>query len=330
MNQTIKSKLVRTRITFWLLFLYVVAALIWWFISLEKQNNYVLNLKLYQTEEKLKLTGNQLSYAQENRLAIEEHKRNRVKYLGEGIVFLGLILIGAVILFRSIRKQLLMQMQQQNFMMAVTHELKTPIAITKLNLETLLKYQLDEAKQKKILRIAIDETSRLNFLTNNILVSSQLEGKRFSMTTEELNLSLLLRDKVAMFKIRYPDRTFNIEIDEDVDIKGDVLLLEILINNLLENAIKYSDKTSAIRAVLLNHTTNVVLKIIDEGEGIPDEEKKKVFAKFYRIGDEATRKKRGTGLGLYLCHQIAIDHHAHIWIEDNHPKGSIFIVKFPI
>ena len=85
------------------------------------------------------------------------------------------------------------------------------------------------------------------------------------------------------------------------------MLLQILINNLIENAIKYSSKDSLITAVLKKYKSGIELRIIDEGPGIPDEEKKKIFTKFYRIGNEATRKKQGTGLGLYLCRIIARD-----------------------
>ena len=109
---------------------------------------------------------------------LDEHKRNKTKYLGEGSIFFLLILVGAAFVYRSVRRQFKMQQQQQNFMMAVTHELKTPISVARLNLETLLKYTLDPEKQKKLIRMTLEETARLNFLTNNILIASQLEGRR--------------------------------------------------------------------------------------------------------------------------------------------------------
>lgn len=215
-------------------------------------------------------------------------------------------------------------------MMAVTHELKTPIAVARLNLETLQKYTLDPEKQKKLIRTTLDETTRLNFLTNNILISSQLEGDRYKSDKEELDLSMLLKDCVQDFKKRFPDRQFTENIEADADVKGDPLLLQILINNLLENAIKYSAKEGLIKAVLKKTDTGIKLQIIDEGHGIPDEEKKKVFTKFYRIGNEATRKAQGTGLGLYLCEKIARDHNADILVTNNEPKGSNFAVIFKL
>ena len=105
-----------------------------------------------------------------------DSKRNTEKYIAEGVTFLILIFVGAFFVYRSVRKQFRVQLQQQNFMMAITHELKTPISVAMLNLETLQKYQLDAEKQKKLIRMTLQETSRLDTLINNILVSSQLEG----------------------------------------------------------------------------------------------------------------------------------------------------------
>jgi signal transduction histidine kinase len=113
-----------------------------------------------------------------------------------------------------------------------------------------------------------------------------------------------------------------------MDVKGDPLLLQLMINNLLENAIKYSPKEKPITCLLNDLNDKIELSIIDEGPGIPDKEKTNVFKKFYRLGDEATRKTQGTGLGLYLCKKIAEDHKAEILVTDNSPQGSNFIVSF--
>jgi K+-sensing histidine kinase KdpD len=221
-----------------------------------------------------------------------------------------------------------MQLQQQNFMMAVTHELKTPISVARLNLETMQKYSLDPDKQKKLIRMTLEETARLNFLTNNILVSSQLEGGGYQSSHEELDFSDLLKDCIQDFRNRYPDRNFAEQIEPDMEVKGDPLLLQILINNLVENALKYSPKESPVKAILKKENAGVQLQIIDEGSGIAEDEKKRIFTKFYRIGNEATRKTQGTGLGLYLCSKIARDHNADIRVTNNIPHGANFTITF--
>ena len=113
-----------------------------------------------------------------------------------------------------------------------------------------------------------------------------------------------------------------------MDVIGDPLLLQLLINNLLENAIKYSPKGKPITCRLNQHSAKIELQVIDEGPGIPYTEKKNVFKKFYRLGDETTRKTQGTGLGLYLCKKIAEDHDAEISVTDNPSGGSSFTVSF--
>lgn len=326
MSGNSQQKIKRVTIIYWLLLFYIVAALAWWFISLENQNRQIQHLR-----EELSILQQQKSGQDKNQILATikaEGDRNNAKYLGEGVAFLILIMVGAFFVFRSVRRQFNLQQQQQNFMMAVTHELKTPISVARLNLETLKKYTLDPEKQKKLILNALDETARLNFLTNNILIASQLEGGRYESSKEELDLSRLLKDCIQDFRNRFPDRKFLDEIEPDADIKGDPLLLQILINNLIENAIKYSPKDARVTAFLRKYRSGIELQIRDEGPGIPDEEKKKIFSRFYRIGNEATRKKQGTGLGLYLCSIIAKDHNADISVTNNEPTGSNFAVIF--
>ena len=135
------------------------------------------------------------------------------------------------------------------------------------------------------------------------------------------------------FRNRFPDRIFNDDVEADADVKGDALLLQMMINNLLENAIKYSPKESPISATLKKNRSgtsvnSVELQVKDEGPGITEEEKKKIFSKFYRVGNEATRKTKGTGLGLYLCRKIAQSHNGDISVTNNEPHGSNFVVIF--
>ena len=192
------------------------------------------------------------------------------------------------------------------------------------------KYKLDPEKQKKLIQTTLDETARLNFLTTNILIVSQLEGGGYNSSKEELDLSTLLKDCIQDFRNRFPDRNFKDDIEADADVKGDALLLQMLINNLLANAIKYSPKESIITAGLKKDRSGIELQIKDEGPGIVDSEKKKVFSKFYRIGNEGTRKTQGTGLGLYLCRKIAKYHNADISVTNNEPCGSNFAVIFKV
>lgn len=276
----------------------------------------------------LQLNKDDVAYEQKSGYIIEEHARKTAQYISEGITFVIVTLIGAVFVFRAVRRQIMLGRQQQNFMMAVTHELKTPIAVVNLNLETLQKRKLDEEKQQHIIAATLKEAGRLNDLTTNILISSQLESGNYITDKEKIDFSYLVNKTVLDFANRSEIREIHSNIEDGVFIQGENLLLQLLINNLVDNALKYSAKNKPI-SVLLKKTGNLVyLKVVDEGPGIAEIEKKKVFQKFYRSGDEAIRKTKGTGLGLYLCKRIAETHKAKIRIENNQPSGSIFNVEF--
>ena len=328
MQPSVKKRLVIVTVVYWFLVAYMIAALLWWLISLERQNHDLTTLKINQLSSTVNKANRPLEYEKALRKIESENSRTTTKYLSEGITFLALILIGAVFVYRAVRQQIKLQQQQQNFMMAITHELKTPIAVAKLNLETLQKHQLEETKRQKLIQMTLQETTRLNNLASNILVSSQLESGRHRTSKEELNFSDLVKNCVHDFMHRFPDRRWESAIEPEVDVEGDPLLLEILVNNLLENAIKYSPKDGIIYCVLQNGTGEIRFSVKDHGPGIADKEKKKVFQKFYRIGSEQTRTAQGTGLGLYLCKKIAADHNADIRVTDNTPTGCIFTVKF--
>ena len=328
MQPSIRRRLVIVSVAYWFLLAYIIAALLWWLISLEQQNQEMTVLKISQLSSTIDKSERPAEYQKALSRIESESSRDTTKYLSEGITFLALILIGAVFVYRGVRQQIKLQQQQQNFMMAITHELKTPIAVAKLNLETLQKHQLEETKRQKLIQMTLQETTRLNNLASNILVSSQLEGGGYRTAREELNFSDLVKNCVQDFIHRFPERHWESNIEPELDVEGDPLLLEILVNNLLENAIKYSPKDGLISCLLKKENNRVCFLVKDQGPGIPDKEKKRVFQKFYRIGSEQTRTAQGTGLGLYLCKKIARDHNADIELSDNTPTGCIFTVKF--
>ncbi len=318
----IKTKPVRIiYIFYWLLLTYIVAALIFWFITLHKQNIELSGYKLGMINQ------NDVSQIQKIKQITKERERKTAQYLGEGITFFLLIIAGAVFVFRIIKRQFIQSRQQQNFMMAITHELKTPIAVTKLNLETMQKRKLDFDQQQKLIRTTIQEANRLNALCNNILLLSQIDSGGYSFINEKFDLGILADECASDFKIRFPHRKIETDIQNPILISGDRLLLQLAINNLLDNAIKYSTKVDVILLKLFKENKLVKLQIIDEGQGIVAAEKEKIFDKYFR--GEA-RQAKGTGLGLYLTKEIVKQHHGDISITNNIPRGSIFEIVLKI
>ena len=208
---------------YWIFLTYMIAAFIWWYVSLEKQNDQITQIKL----EQLSTTPgtNKANYEQ----LLNYQERKRKQFLGEGITFLFLFLLGAIYVYRSLIKQLRFSNQQQNFMMAVTHELKTPIAVTQLNIETLLKRDLQSDQQKQLLNNSLKETQRLDALCNNILLASQLDLADYQQNKQSINLSEVVTGVIKSFEERYPTRKIISHIQETVTMFAEPLLMQMLL-----------------------------------------------------------------------------------------------------
>jgi two-component system sensor histidine kinase CiaH len=323
-----RYRLVIVNIVYWFLVLYIVAILIWWYIELGRQNTKMAQFEMGQVRSAVDSTAAPAFFASAMAQVEAKEKLRNLGYLGEGITSLVIIFISAGFVFRVVRRQIRHSDQQQNFMMAVTHELKTPIAVAKLNLETLIKRKLTEEQQAKLINSALVETERLNQLSNNILLASRLEDSAYVQAKETVSLTDLLSSVTASFTRRFQGRILESVTEPGITIEGDALLLELAINNLIENAYKYSPKDSPVSVRLWREGTETHLEVTDEGDGIPDDEKSMIFRKFYRVGSEETRKTKGSGLGLYLSKTIIRRHRGKISVKDNQPKGSVFTITF--
>ena len=306
---------------YWIFLTYMVAAFIWWYVSLEKQNDQITQIKL----EQLSVTPGTNKAKFEQLLNYQERKRKQ--FLGEGITFLFLFLLGAIYVYRSLIKQLRFSNQQQNFMMAVTHELKTPIAVTQLNIETLLKRELSQDQQKTLLNNSLKETQRLDTLCNNILLASQLDFKDYQQNKQQIDFSEMVNGLVKSFEERFPTRKIITHIQEGVMYFAEPLLMQMLLQNLLDNANKYAPIDTPIEISLNANQQELLLEVKDQGIGIPLAERERIFDKFYRVGNEFTRSAKGTGLGLYLCKKIAQFHQSQLLVSENQPQGTIFSFK---
>lgn len=313
-------------IAYTLLLVYVVAAIVFWCYSLNKQGRMIYELE----KEKI-----QLQYIHDKTIdidnelhKIQDKKVRRIKqYLGEGSTFLLIILLSAGIVYYAYYRQRKLAKLQHNFMLSVTHELKTPIAGIKLNMQTLEKRKLEEALQLKLIKSSVNETNRLNDLCNNILTATQLENTKTALYTEEISIQKILIDVIEEMRARYADLNIELNVfEQDKIINGDYTLWKLVFSNLIENARKYSPKEEPIRVEMKEQNKRTYISVIDLGSGIADEEKSKIFDKFYRVGNENTRTSKGTGLGLFIVKKIIKLYKYDISVKNNTPKGSIFEV----
>ena len=312
-----------------LLLAYIVVFLVFWEMSLQKQSGRIyaqeaITLRTQVDSARFPEAFN----AQMIELKDNLHRRT-LQYVGEGATFLIVIVIGAFIVYTSFRRRILLSRQQNNFMLSVTHELKSPIAAMKLNLQTLERHKLDENRKAQLIDRCIKESNRLNDLCNNILFASQIEGRQYKPTIEVFDLADLAGDAVTEYAARYPQR-FDEDISGNCRVKGDKVMLQIALSNLLENAIKYTPQDKPVLVTLHKKDNDAVLQVVDEGAGIPDAEKKKVFNKFYRVGNEESRRSKGTGLGLYLAAKVVEQHGGRLSVKDNVPHGAVFEICVPL
>lgn len=264
-------------------------------------------------------------------IALLHHKKKMqtVMIVSEGTVFLLLLLFGIYRIKLAYDKEISLNNQQKNFFLSITHELKTPIAATKLQLQTLQKQKLDETLKQELIANALLETERLNMLIDNVLFASRLETGDFITNIEKQNLSALIESVLKRYyKNEMEKGELTYTLAPDIYHEIDMNAFPSVVINLVDNAIKYSTIKKEIALELETKNGLPCIRVSDKGCGIADSEKTKVFSKFYRAGNEETRNSKGTGLGLYIVSYILTKHNATIKIKNNVPQGSVFEIQF--
>ncbi len=262
-----------------------------------------------------------------------ELKKEHFKYLTEGITMFIMIAIGIIWIFVRIGKILNLSKQQNNFLLSVSHELKTPITAIQLSAQTLNRNfeKLNTENKFKLLDTINANTGRLNGLIDQMLILTRIEGSQYKYDKQDIDLKELVNGVIQnSSNTQLSHFTVINNIPSNAIVFFDRLTFELCFSNLIENSIKYSPNGGTISINGISKGGNWHIEVCDEGVGIKDEEKKRVFEKFYRVGNEDTRTSKGTGLGLYLVKQILSRQNASIRVKDNEPNGSIFVIKLKI
>jgi signal transduction histidine kinase len=308
---------------FYALVVYIVMQFLWWEVLLARQSKQL-------AEEQKKIVALNISdkvLLEQNFNLIEKKKNHQLwMHLGEGTVFLIFLSLGVLKIYNTRKKENELARLQNNFLLSVTHELKSPLASVKLQLQTMQKHKLDEATQANLLQKALSDNERLLRMIDNILLASKTGNENNILNLKKINLSEAINNLVehAFYenKSRIKITANNIFVDADEQF------ISIIFSNLIENALKYSPNDSIVEIAIQQSNHSTILTIRDSGYGITDDEKQKVFEKFYRIGNEETRSTKGTGLGLYIVKNLCALHNIQISISDNKPKGTVFTLVF--
>jgi len=243
------------------------------------------------------------------------------------------LIIGAFTTIRGFVTENRVIKMKSNFLSAVTHELKTPLTSIRVLSELVESgRQSDTGKIKKYAGTIRSESTRLQTMIENVLNSVRLENEQLKIKMKKIDLSDLIRKISYIMDNAYKQKqvNLNLDINNEVYVKGERDALWSVVQNLLDNALKYSPAKTTVRIVLRSLGNKISLVISDEGHGIPQESIKHIFQQFYRAEDEMIRETRGTGLGLALVKQIIDQHSAKIKVESRVNLGTTFTILFPI
>lgn len=249
--------------------------------------------------------------------------------MGEGVVFFSLLILGFYQTKKAFSKEKKLSQQQKNFVLSVTHELKSPLASIRLQLETLLKRELNKDKSEEIIKGAIKDSRRLHQLVDNILTTAEIENDNLLLYGESVNISELIED-ICNRTFQEYEGLLNLQIETAVFLTTDRNAIHSIVSNLIENALKYSNHRGPVTLKLYKNNNKVVFSVADNGPGIPENEISSIFQKFYRIGNEETRKSKGTGLGLFIVKYLCNLLQAKISVRKNEPQGVVFEIEFNI
>ena len=289
------------------------------FIKQRFSNSYIASIATVGIDKVVQLSINPTKLQQLE----EERFQQKNIWLYQSILLLVLVASGIYGVYYSIDSIYQLNKRQNNFLLSVTHEFKTPIAAIRLMLQTSKNPKVKEEKKAELIENSIQNTFRLEELAENMLVSMQIENDKYQYALSKIDLSEMLNQVIDNQSIKGEIAG---TIEPGVTLTGDGFIMRMVANNLIENAFKYSNN-QPIEVNLYMQGTKKVLEVKDIGVGIAKEDYKKIYKKFFRVQDEETRTTKGTGLGLFIVKQAVERHRGKVAVMANKPRGSVFIVE---
>tara|TARA_B110000977_G_scaffold25279_1_gene31117 strand:- start:865 stop:1992 length:1128 start_codon:yes stop_codon:yes gene_type:complete len=289
------------------------------FIKQRFSNSYIASIATVGIDKVVQLSINPTNLQQLE----EERFQQRNIWLYQSILLLVLVASGIYGVYYSIDSIYQLNKRQNNFLLSVTHEFKTPIAAIRLMLQTSKNPKVKEEKKAELIENSIQNTFRLEELAENMLVSMQIENDKYQYALSKIDLSEMLNQVIDNQSIK---GEITGTIEPGITLTGDGFIMRMVANNLIENAFKYSNN-QPIEVNLYMQGTKKVLEVKDIGVGIAKEDYKKIYKKFFRVQDEETRTTKGTGLGLFIVKQAVERHRGKVAVMANKPRGSVFRVE---
>ncbi|MEZ4757320.1 MAG: HAMP domain-containing sensor histidine kinase [Flavobacteriales bacterium] len=309
----------RTLLLFSVLSVYVVLQFTWWAVLLLRKDRAVQEL------------AGQVRTLGGHPEGLVDPARSARMVMGEAAVVLLILLVILWLTFRALRRDLGVARTQRNFLLAVTHELRSPIAAIKLQLQTLARPGLSDPQQATLRNIALSEAERLSGLTDKVLLATKADDGLLPLDPVELDAVQIVRGVVERSRTGN-GRSHGIHLNapEQLLITMDEQALRSIAENLVENATKYTPEGTRIEVQVERLRDQWRLAVSDQGPGIPGPEQARIFEKFYRSGNEETRSAKGTGLGLYIVLRLVQRSGGVITVRSGSGQGTTFAATFPL
>ncbi len=239
---------------------------------------------------------------------------------------------GGILNVHDITREREQEEQRSTFISVISHELQTPIAIIKGYASTLARAdaKLDQETLRTRLQAIEEEADRLNKLVGNLLYASRIQAGGLQMDIAPLDLTNLIQAVVPRLRVKSPDVTIKLELPPHLPaVMADRDRIEEVLQNLLDNAVKYSPKQRILMVACRATSDEVIVSVSDEGMGIALRDQEQIFDRFYQAGKSMSHSTQGAGLGLYICRAIIEAHGGHIWVESVLHAGSTFSFSLP-
>jgi len=252
--------------------------------------------------------------------------------LSVGTAFIALLLVGVVMYLGLSIKTINLNRRQSNFIHSVTHELKSPIASMKLCLQTLSRRQVSAEEQTSFHEFMLEDLDRLDRLINHVLEAGRVDMARADGEVSEVAMESLLDECANTVCLRYrvPSQTVRVDVPP-CTVRARRLDLEMIFRNLIDNAVKYAGAEPRVEVQLQRRPNgSVVTQVRDNGKGIPQKLRHRIFGRFVRLGLELEREKPGTGLGLHIVRTLVRRLGGRVRVRDREAEpGAVFEVELP-
>jgi signal transduction histidine kinase len=243
---------------------------------------------------------------------------------------------GVVYAFRNLTDERALDALKSEFVATISHELRTPLSAIYGCAQTLRRrdVELDAGTRERLLDVITQESERLTRIVGDILLANQLDAGRLRLEREQIDVEQLVSEVVEEMRVTAAARndiSFEVEASDSVGpVVGDADKVRQILLNLVDNAIKYSPDGGRVGIRLEARDSGLRLAVTDEGLGVPHGEQQRIFGKFYRVDPNLTRGVGGTGLGLYICRELARRMDGRVWVKSQEGKGSTFVVDLPL